>query len=149
MPIPVFRPDGWLPEGHYAADWKKIGAVFEDEPGSRRAELMNRLLQWRDALRGKGMGGLLILNGSFISQKERPGDVDALFIYDEQSDAIIEADDEAALLISYNYVKPAGIGDIFVFSAIAVREFPAFCNVNIFDRDKMKKMPKGVVEVMV
>ena len=149
MPIPAFRADGWLPEGHHAADWETISAVFGGEPNTQRRELLNRLLQWRDSLRDKGMGSLLILNGSFISQMETPGDVDALFIYDERSDAIIEADDEAALLISYNYVKPAGIGDIFVFSAIAVREFPVFCNTGIFDKDKATKIPKGVVEVEI
>ncbi len=80
MPIPVFRADGWLPEGHHAADWETISVVFGGEPNTQRRELLNRLLQWCDALRDKGMGGLLILNGSFISQKETPGDVDALFI---------------------------------------------------------------------
>ena len=149
MPIPAFRADGWLPEGHHAADWEEISAIFGGGPNTQRRELLNRLLQWRDALRDKGMGGLLILNGSFISQKEHPGDVDALFIYDERSDAIIEADDDAALLISYNHAKSAGIGDIFVFSAIAVRDFPAFCNTAIFDKDKATKIPKGVLEVEI
>ena len=69
MSLPAFRDDGWLPEGHHAATWEEIAAVFGGSPGSHRAVVFSSLLAWRDAVRGKGMSGLLILNGSFISQK--------------------------------------------------------------------------------
>ena len=40
MPLPDFRSDGWLPEGHHAATREEIIAVFGGEPGSHRAVLM-------------------------------------------------------------------------------------------------------------
>ncbi len=45
MPIPSFREDGWLPEGHWQANWEEITDVFGDTLGSRRAELMARVSQ--------------------------------------------------------------------------------------------------------
>ena len=73
MALPQFREDGWLPAGHHRTTWGEIALRFGGEPGSRRERLFLLLLQWRDAVRAKGMGGLLILNGSFISRKIDPG----------------------------------------------------------------------------
>jgi len=69
MPLPEFRSDGWLPEGHHPATWDEIAACFGGAPGSRRAAVLSGLLSWRDAVRDQGMGGQLILDGSFISDK--------------------------------------------------------------------------------
>lgn len=82
MPLPEFREDGWLPEGHYGAPWEEVTDRFGGSPGSRRERLLQVLLSWRDEAREKGISGLLLLNGSFISSKEEPGDFDALLVYD-------------------------------------------------------------------
>lgn len=37
---------------------------FGGEPGSRRAQVLANLFDWRDRLRAKGTTGRLILNGS-------------------------------------------------------------------------------------
>lgn len=149
MSIPAFRADGWLPEGHHAADWEEISAVFGGEPGGKRCELLNRLLQWRNALRDKGMSGLLILNGSFISQKERPGDVDAIFVYDDATVLIAQKDADAALLLNHVSIKASGLGDVFVFAERTVNRFPAMCRLDGFDRIKDTNALKGVLEVII
>ena len=37
MPLPEFRPDGWLPEGHHPANWEEIVLRFGQGEGSGRA----------------------------------------------------------------------------------------------------------------
>jgi len=51
MPLPEFRPDGWLPEGHHPTTWDEIAARFGGPPGSHRAAVLSGLLDWRDAAR--------------------------------------------------------------------------------------------------
>ena len=45
MPVPEFRPDGWLPEGYHPATWDEIAARFGGAPGSPRAAVLSGLLQ--------------------------------------------------------------------------------------------------------
>ena len=42
----------------------------------RRAELFGKFLAWRDALRSCGVSGRLWLDGSFLTSKIGPGDID-------------------------------------------------------------------------
>ena len=149
MPLPAFRDDNWLPEGHYSTDWDETSAVFGGEPNSKRAQVLSNLLEWRDSVRAQGLTGLLILDGSFISAKPEPGDFDTLFILDAGMETRLAQDVEAALLVNYNYCKQRGWGDIFMFSEIAVRRFPAMCRLDGFDHDKVTKQAKGVVEVIL
>ncbi len=80
MAIPDFREDGWLPIGHHSADWKSVAARFGGKPGSRRERLTARLADLRDALQAAGIGGTILLDGSYISEKPEPGDFDILLI---------------------------------------------------------------------
>jgi hypothetical protein len=80
LPIPPFREDGWLPIGHHPATWEEIVARFGGSAGSRRAALTAKLLAWRDAVRACGVIAVLLLNGSYVSAKEEPGDFDVLLI---------------------------------------------------------------------
>jgi len=92
MSLPAFREDGWLPGGHHPATWEEIAAVFGGLPDSRRAAIFAGLLAWRDAVRRKSMGGSLIIDGSFISQKAEPGDFDCIFVYNEASVKVLAQD---------------------------------------------------------
>ena len=147
MPIPEFRPDGWLPEGHHPATWDEIETCFGGAPASRRAAVLSGLLQWRDAVRAKGMGGLIILGGSFISHKDAPGDFDCIFVYNRFSFQTVSQDPEALALLDNAHCKGRYCGDVWAFSEEAVHEFPAFCRTDGFDLHKLTRQPKGVVEV--
>ena len=146
MSLPALREDGWLPEGHHETTWEEIVAAFGGGPGSPRAGVLARLLEWRDAARSKGLTGRIMLDGSFISRKPVPGDFDLIFVYDEATEALLNRDPEAQNLIDYSRCKEAGYGDVFSMSAVMVREHPAFCRTDLFDTDKSGR-PKGVVEV--
>lgn len=147
MSVPEFRPDGWLPEGHHPATWDEIAARFGGAPGSRRAAVLSGLLQWRDAVRAKGMGGLAILDGSFISEKAAPGDFDCIFVYNEATRMILAQDVEASDLFRHTTIKNRFGGDVFVYSYTSVRDSPAFCRTDGFDYERVTRKPKGVIEV--
>ena len=92
MALPAFREDGWLPEGHHGATGQEVALRFGGEPNSRRSLVLSSLLQWRDTVRDKGMAGLVILDGSFVSSKEAPDDFDLVFSYDEATEALLLTD---------------------------------------------------------
>ena len=149
MSIPAFFEDGWLPEGHHQATWEEIADQFGGVAGSRRAAILSGLLRWRNAVRDKGMGGRLILNGSFISEKSEPGDFDGIFVYNGFSTKLIALDRDALALVDNAHCKSYFYGDIWAFSEQAIRDFPQFCRVDGLDRDKVTLRLKGVLEVEV
>ena len=149
MALPAFRDDGWLPEGPHQATWEEIVARFGDAPGSQRARVLSSLLAWRDAVLSKGMGGLVILNGSFISRKEAPGDFDLVFFYDEATKALVLRDTAAKALTDYQACRAAGFsGDVFAFPASLRLLSPLLAGTDMFDFDR-RGTPKGVVEVLL
>lgn len=148
MSLPDFREDGWLPEGHHAASWEEIIARFEGSSGSRRERVLRGLLDWRDKARSRGISGRLILDGSFISAREDPGDFDALLVYDDHVGELAENDIEAKSLLDYSNCKNMGF-DLFIFSNALVRSSPEWASLDLWDRDKDTKKPKGVIEVML
>lgn len=150
MAIPQFRDDGWLPQGHHAASIDQVEARFGGDPGSPRATVMNKLKAWTGALRDKGVRGLLVLDGSFISSKRNPGDFDVLLIYDDEFEQIMEADAEAASLIDYATCKGHGF-DVLAYARSSL-DAPRVLLANpleVWDVDGTTKTKKGVLEVQL
>ena len=116
MSIPALRDFGWLPEGHHPATWEQIADRFGGDPSSRHDAVLSGLLRWRDDVRGKGIGGRLILNGSFISAKEEPGDFDAIFVYNRATAGLIAQDKSALILLDSAHCKANYGGDLWAFS---------------------------------
>lgn len=75
MPIPAFRPDGYLPEGVHWATEEEVAARFGQTTERRRA-LLARVAEWLALARAVGARRLL-LDGSFVTAKPEPGDGDA------------------------------------------------------------------------
>ena len=76
MPIPEFRPDGYLPEGLYSATEEEVISRF-GVLSPRRRYLLLRVRRWLTLARAVGAHRFL-LDGSFVTRKEVPGDVDAV-----------------------------------------------------------------------
>jgi hypothetical protein len=77
VPIPEFiEPSGYLPPGRYLATWTEIVDRFSTNP--HRTALSEMLLE---ALRMLAKAGCrqVWINGSYVTDKERPGDVDVLY----------------------------------------------------------------------
>lgn len=148
MTLPAFREDGWLPEGHYEVSWEEVVDRFGGSPGSQRERVLYRLLSWRDEAREKGISGLLLLNGSFISARETISDFDALLVYDDHVEELRKNDVEAEGLLNYHNCKNRGF-DLWIFSAYLVRTSPEWTHLDLFDRDKETLKLKGVLEVVL
>ena len=137
-----------MPEGHYKVSWEEVVDRFGGSPGSQRERVLHRLLSWRDEARAKGISGLLLLNGSFISARDAIGDFDALLVYDDHVVELRKNDVEAERLLNYHNCKNRGF-DLWIFSAHLVRTSPEWTYLGLFDRDKETLKPKGVLEVML
>lgn len=149
MTVPSFRDDGWLPPGHHTASWQEIVSRFGGRPNSRRAEIIASLLSWRDAARAENLAGLIILNGSFVSSKEAPGDFDLLFSYDTATDALVRTHAEARALTDYQACRALGfLGDVFALPASLGKSSPTLSGLDMFDFDRKGNI-KGVVEVQL
>ena len=76
--IPQFRTDGYLPDGVYLASEAEV--TFRLGASSRRRQrLILRLRRWIELAREIGALRLLI-DGSFVTAKEEPQDIDAVVL---------------------------------------------------------------------
>jgi hypothetical protein len=76
MPIPEFRPDGYLPLGLHLATQEEVAQRFGNATARRRG-LMERVSEWL-VLARTVRAHRLLLDGSFVTAKPDPGDVDAV-----------------------------------------------------------------------
>jgi len=91
--IPPFRADGYLPEGVYLASKAEVTFRF-GASSRRRRRLALRLRRWIEL--AQEVGGLrLLIDGSFVTAKENPNDVDAVILlppdFEQQIDQGIES----------------------------------------------------------
>ncbi len=91
--IPPFRADGYLPEALYLATDAEVLFRFGGSTRQRR-RLALRLGRWIELARKIGARRLLI-DGSFVTAKDEPNDIDAVVLlppdFQEQLDHGIEA----------------------------------------------------------
>ena len=76
--IPSFRPDGYLPEGVYVCSEAEILFRFGSS-SRRRRRLVLRLRRWLELGRQIGAQRLLV-DGSFVTAKEEPHDIDSVIL---------------------------------------------------------------------
>ncbi len=97
--IPDFRDDGYLPEGlHLATEAEVTFRIGSGTP--RRRRLILRLRRWLELSRLTHARRLLV-DGSFVTAKQEPGDIDAVVLlagdFEQQvadgSDAALELEE--------------------------------------------------------
>ena len=76
MPILDFRPDGYLPEGLHPASEGEVEERF-GRATPRRRRLVSRVKAWLRLARVIGAHRFFV-NGSFVTAKPEPGDVDCV-----------------------------------------------------------------------
>lgn len=76
--IPQFRADGYLPEGVHLASEAEVLFRF-GSPTRRRRRPALRLRLWVELARQIG-GRRLLIDGSFVTAKENPNDIDAVIL---------------------------------------------------------------------
>jgi len=93
--IPDFRHDGYLPEGTYLATEAEVTFRFGTS-NRKRARLIHRVRKWIGVCRDVKAPRLLI-DGSFITAKPRPNDVDAVVLLPTDFEDQVAAQLEAAV----------------------------------------------------
>ena len=93
--IPTFRPDGYLPEGLHFADEAEVIFRFGSAT-PRRRRLALRLRRWIELAKHVGARRFLV-DGSFVTAKPDPGDIDAVILLPTDFSSQIERDLDAAL----------------------------------------------------
>jgi hypothetical protein len=79
--IPPFRPDGYLPEGIYVCSEAEVLFRFGSS-SRRRRRLVLRLRRWLEL--GQQIGAhRLLVDGSFVTAKEEPHDIDSVIFLPE------------------------------------------------------------------
>jgi hypothetical protein len=87
VPIPELTPDGLLPDGLHECTVDEIAAHFGRFQGSdQRPRLTQQLRDYLAELRSAGVGKYLFVNGSFVTDKPRPSDVDMLLVLRDDVD---------------------------------------------------------------
>jgi len=95
MLIPSLQEDGLLPPGLYMADMGEIAERFGRGTPQRR-ELFERLRMFVELARPCGALRMFV-DGSFVTAKPEPGDVDVVIWLGEKYFELIECADDKAL----------------------------------------------------
>jgi len=81
MPIPALNTDGLLPAGIYDCTLPELRERFGKFQGSdQRARLLNRLEELVEAMRASGLFEAILVDGSFVTAKAAPNDVDLVAV---------------------------------------------------------------------
>jgi len=90
--IPPFNDDGYLPPGIHHATLEEIASRFGQESELRRVEMES--LRWLVELAWRAGVQRIIVNGSFVTDKLDPNDVDCVLLIgaDFPHDAAAEAE---------------------------------------------------------
>ena len=132
--IPPFNDDGYLPAGIHVATMGEVAARFGQESELRRAQMQS--LGWLiDAARRAGVQRL-ILDGSFVTEKLEPNDVDCALLLGPGFPRDAEAEAELQEGLPF-------------LNMHAVEEEAFAWLVDSFFATDRQGIPKGMIEVVL
>ncbi len=132
--IPEFNDDGYLPPGIHRATLEEIALRFGQETELRQVQMESlRLLV--DLARRAGVQRLVV-NGSFVTDKVEPNDVDCVLLIGP--DFPREASAQAELSVGLPFIN---------MESVRPDAFQQFTE-DIFANDR-RLVPKGMIEVML
>ena len=141
MPVPRLRRNGTLPLGVHKASLREVRKAF-GQGTARRAELMLALLDFMAHARHAGITRVLI-DGSFVTSKKDPRDVDVAVVLTEPYARLLAGGDSDARWIEAKANEdPPRFIDVFV--AIDQEERTSW--TKFFERD-LWLGKKGLLEV--
>lgn len=115
--IPPFRTDGYLPEGLHLASEGEILSRF-GIGSARRRHLAVQLGRWIELAREVGAPRLAI-NGSFVTAKADPGDLDAVILLPSDFRLQVAQSMPAAIELDATFANRSR-GDLFPAESIAI-----------------------------
>jgi hypothetical protein len=131
--IPLFNDDGYLPPGIHRATLEEIGLRFGRESELRLAQMES--LRWLIDLARRAGVERIVVNGSFVTEKLEPNDVDCVLLIGAAFPH--DAAAEAELLAGLPFINMELV-DAVAFQQFTERTFASDRNL----------VPKGMVEVV-
>jgi len=131
--IPPYNDEGYLPPGIHPANLEEIAARFGI--GSELREVQMESLRWLVELGRRAGASRIVVNGSFVTEKLEPNDVDCVLLIESGFPKDATAEDELVAglpFINLELVDEAG------FRQFTERTFAT-------DRDMVAK---GMIEVL-
>lgn len=87
MPIPHLNESGLLPEGIHDCALNDVQACFGNfQESDRRLQLWARLTRFLQEVRNCGLVRAVLLDGSFVTGKPNPNDIDLILVVPEDHD---------------------------------------------------------------
>lgn len=130
--IPEFTDDGYLPPGIHPANLEEIAARFGEETELRQVQMES--LRWLVDLAWRAGVRRIVVDGSFVTDKLEPNDVDCVLLTGPGFPSDAEA--EAELLTDLPFIN---------MKLVDQAAFQLFTET-IFATDR-NLVPKGMVEV--
>lgn len=116
MPIPELNEEGFLPEGLHDCKLDEIGARFgQFQVNDRRVRLFENLCALVEEQRQAGLAIELIVDGSFVTSKPSPEDIDLVIVL--PAGYVLPAD---TLPFRYNAISKASLRRRYAFDIFMV-----------------------------
>jgi len=132
--IPPFNDNGYLPPGIHRATLEEVQERFGH--GSEQRETLSQSLDWLIPLCRKAGIAKILLNGSFVTDRLEPNDIDCVLLsgpeYQDDHRATLELQQGLPFM------------DIQIVNETVYNFFVEF----VFSRDR-DFIPKGIVEVLL
>src|SRR4051794_25704968 len=81
MPIPELNEAGFLPEGIHEASLEEVRERFgRFQRTDRRPDLFTKLSLFLAGVRASGLVEAVVVDGSFVTAKDEPSDIDLILV---------------------------------------------------------------------
>ena len=131
--IPDFNDKGYLPPGIHRARLDEIAVRFGSDPELRRVQMES--LCWMVELATQAGVLRIVINGSFVTDKWEPNDVDCVLLIDDNYPRDAAANEELQ------------VGLPFLTLEIVREEGFRQLTERTFANDRFR-VPKGIIEVL-
>jgi hypothetical protein len=147
MPIPESDENGFLPEGIHEASLEEVQERFgRFQRTDRRPALFAKLSEFLREARASGLVVAVIVDGSFVTSKDEPSDIDLVLVLRPDHDYHTDLKP-----FEYNVLSKRGVRSRFRFDVVSAREGSDeyHRSVNFFQLAKGRSgLRKGVIKVL-
>lgn len=146
MPIPECNENGVLPLGIYDCTLNEIGGRFgKFQNTDHRYQLFQKLLKFLEEVRSTHLINEVIIDGSFVSDKSIPNDIDLILVLPSDFDS------RAAMRpFDYNFLSKRHARKQFGFDVLVAQKGSQAYQENVLYFQKVRNRPelqKGVLRI--
>lgn len=145
MPIPNLNEHGFLPEGVHDCSEGEVEKRFgQFQHSDCRCRLFERLTEFLRQAKASGLVKAVIIDGSFVTDKDEPNDIDVIVVLRPGHDFDAELSPR-----EYNVVSKLRIRSQFKFDALVGEEGQNELSKHIyfFGRVRESQIRKGLLKV--